>query len=383
MKKIILLLLFIPLLSFGQGLNGYEYVYVKSKNYDIANGVMKNDFYGLSNYTNQYFTTIGYKVLNENEYEEIKSKNEFCKTLVADIKHTEEVSYEHSVTLELYDCKDKLVYSKNENEKFGIDKHRTLGLALVKTLSHLPKKTNDNLQIEDYFDDGKRIIEKTWKDEGQTKTLIETIEDGSSGFRYFINDSGIEVGALFYQVNDYGNYFKVDMSIINDSDNRIDFKPENIKINVNGEVKKKEKYKALSFKEYKSKVERRQGLNMIFSGLASGLSNANSGYTYSTSQSTNWDAGYPQITTTTTQSYSPALANMQAQQNQRNLIELENSQNDRMNFINEGYLKNHTLFPYSTLEGYILIPFHKKVTDIDLVLKIGDKEFDFGNDKWH
>ena len=91
--------------------------------------------------------------------------------------------------------------------------------------------------------------------------------------------------------------------------------------------------------------------------------------------------GYANVTETV--SYSPALANMQAQQNQRNLIELENSQNDRMNFVNEGYLKNHTLFPYTTLEGYILIPFHKKVTDIDLVLKIGDKEFDFGNDKWH
>ena len=379
MKKFLLLLLFIPLVSFGQGLNGYEYVYVKSKNYDIANGVIKNDFYGLSNYTNQYFTTIGYKVLNENEYEEIKSKNEFCKTLVADIKHTEEVSYEHSVTLELYDCKDKLVYSKNENEKFGIDKHRTLGLALVKTLSHLPKKIDENLQIEDYFNDGKRIIKKTWEEAEQTKTLIETIEDDSSGFRYFINNNGIEVGALFYQVNDYGNYFKVDISIINNSNNRIDFKPENIEVNVNGDVKKKEKYKALSFKEYKSKVERRQGLNMIFVGLASGLSNVNSGNTYS--QSINYENGYANVTETV--SYSPALANMQAQQNQRNLIELENSQNDRMNFVNEGYLKNHTLFPYTTLEGYILIPFHKKVTDIDLVLKIGDKEFDFGNDKWH
>ena len=44
MKKLILLLLFVPIVSSGQGLNGYEYVYVKSKNYDIANGVIKNDF---------------------------------------------------------------------------------------------------------------------------------------------------------------------------------------------------------------------------------------------------------------------------------------------------------------------------------------------------
>ena len=59
---------------------------------------------------------------------------------------------------------------------------------------------------QDYFNDGKRIIKKTWEEAEQTKTLIETIEDDSSGFRYFINNNGIEVGALFYQVNDYGNY---------------------------------------------------------------------------------------------------------------------------------------------------------------------------------
>ena len=41
MKKLILLLLFIPLVSFGQALNSYEYVYVQSKNYDIGNGLIK------------------------------------------------------------------------------------------------------------------------------------------------------------------------------------------------------------------------------------------------------------------------------------------------------------------------------------------------------
>ena len=48
--------------------------------------------------------------------------------------------------------------------------------------------------------------------------------------------------------------------------------------------------------------------------------------------------------------------------------ELKKNQNDRMQFIDEGYLRNHTLFPNTTLEGYILIPFNRKVTDIDLVL---------------
>ena len=69
-------------------------------------------------------------------------------------------------------------------------------------------------------------------------------------------------------------------------------------------LKKKEKYKALSFKEYKSKVERRQGLNMIFVGLASGLSNVNSGNTYS--QSINYENGYANVTETV--SYSACIS---------------------------------------------------------------------------
>ena len=45
-------------------------------------------------------------------------------------------------------------------------------------------------------------------------------------------------------------------------------------------------------------------------------------------------------------------------------------------------LKNHTLFPNTQLEGYFLIPYHKKVTDIDMIIKLGDMEFDYSNDKW-
>ena len=73
---------------------------------------------------------------------------------------------------------------------------------------------------------------------------------------------------------------------------------------------------------------------------------------------------------------------MQIQQNQQNLNAFEENQNERMNYINEGYLKNHTIFPNNTLEGYFLIPFNKKITDVDIILNIENMEFDFSNDKW-
>ena len=184
-------------------------------------------------------------------------------------------------------------------------------------------------------------------------------------------------------VREYGKYFKVELSVLNNSSNRVDFIPENIEVNVNGDVRKKEKYKQLSFEEYKLKAERRQAFQQgLVSGLQ-GFSEGMAGNTYSTSTSTNWDNGYPHITTTTTQSYSPALANIQRQQNQKNLNEMQEVGIEEMKFISEGYLKNHTIFPNTSLEGYILIPYHRKVTDIDLVVRIGNKEFDFSNVKEH
>tara|TARA_X000000950_G_scaffold210166_1_gene252718 strand:+ start:1288 stop:1458 length:171 start_codon:yes stop_codon:yes gene_type:complete len=34
------------------------------------------------------------------------------------------------------------------------------------------------------------------------------------------------------------------------------------------------------------------------------------------------------------------------------------------------------------LEGYFLIPFNKKITDVDIVLNIENMEFDFSTEKW-
>ena len=57
-------------------------------------------------------------------------------------------------------------------------------------------------------------------------------------------------------------------------------------------------------------------------------------------------------------------------------------QQERGNYIIEGYLKNHTIFSNTQLEGYFLIPYHKKITDIDMIIKLGEMAFDYSNDKW-
>lgn len=213
---------------------------------------------------------------------------------------------------------------------------------------------SQNIKIEEYYEAGNKIIEKTWLDGEKQKTNVKIIGENLNTNKYFITINDIEVSAVFYIVRDYGKYFKVDLSIVNNSQNRIDFSPKNIELNINGDLRKKEKYKILSYKEYKNKVERRQKINEGLSSFAIGFSSGNR------NESTHI-------------SYA----------NSRSNYELKKNQNDRMQFIDEGYLRNHTLFPNTTLEGYILIPFNRKVTDIDLVLKIADKKFDFSNEDWN
>jgi len=209
---------------------------------------------------------------------------------------------------------------------------------------------SQNIKIEEYYDAGNKIIEKTWLEGEKQKTNVKIIGENLNTNKYFITINDIEVSAVFYVVRDYGKYFKVDLSIVNNSQNRIDFSPKNIELNINGDLRKKEKYKILSYKEYKNKVERRQKINEGLSSFAIGFS---SGNRYES----------------THVSYANARSN----------YELKKNQNDRMQFIDEGYLRNHTLFTNTTLEGYILIPFNRKITDIDLVLKIAEKNFDFSN----
>ena len=211
-----------------------------------------------------------------------------------------------------------------------------------------------DIKIEEYYDAGNKIIEKTWIEGEKQKSNVKIIGENLNTNKYFITINNIEVSAVFYVVRDYGKYFKVDLSIVNNSQNRIEFSLKNIELNINVDLRKKEKYKILSYKEYKNKVERRQKINEGLSSFAIGFS---SGNRY---ESTNI-------------SYA----------NTRSNYELKKNQNDRMQYIDEGYLRNHTLFTNTTLEGYILIPFNRKITDIDLVLKIAEKNFYFSNKDWN
>ena len=239
-----------------------------------------------------------------------------------------------------------------------------------------------NIQTKEYFEKGNKIIEKTWQDGEQLLTLVEVVHSEYSEMRYYINQNEVEVGLTATLIKDYGKYMKIDISVINASQQRFDFIPSEIYFQANG-IKNKHKFYIIPFEEYNKKVIRKQKSLAFWTAFAQGMSNATAGNTYSQSDSYLYDSyGYRGYVYTNTTSYSPALASMRQRQNAEDMARLQTNQQRRMNFINEGYLKNHTIFPNSQLEGYLLTKYSKKVTDFDTTIKLGNMEFDYSNRRW-
>jgi hypothetical protein len=236
-----------------------------------------------------------------------------------------------------------------------------------------------NIKTDEYFEDGKKVIKKSWEESGYIKTTIEKREGNNVTYRYYISKNGIEVGAYFSVINDYGKYFKVDLSIVNNSEKRIDFLENNISVKVKGDFKDSYKYSQITYSDYISKVQKRQKSNEIITAISVGISNGLSGNTYSQSNSSYYNKNGMGYISTNTTSYSPTLANIQMQQNQKLLTDLEVDQKNKMNFINEGYLKNNTIFPNNTLIGYFLIPYNKKINEINILLNLENIMYVFNN----
>ena len=236
-----------------------------------------------------------------------------------------------------------------------------------------------NIKIDEYFEDGKKVIKKSWEEGEYNKTIIEKGEGNNITYRYYISNNGIEVGAYFSVINDYGKYFKVDISIVNNSEKRINFLENNILVKVKGDLKDSYNYTQLTYSDYISKVQKRQKSNEIITAISVGISNGLSGYTYSQSNSSYYNKNGIGYISTNTTAYSPTLANIQMQQNQKLLTDLEVEQKNKMKFIYEGYIKDNTIFPNNTLIGYCLIPYSKKINEINFILNLEDIMYSFKN----
>ncbi len=224
-----------------------------------------------------------------------------------------------------------------------------------------------------------KITEKSWIEKKQTLTSIESIFDNGSNITYYINENGIELGLFYYPVKVQDKYLKLGLSLVNESDKRFDFIPENIEITVDGDIKTKEKYDDLIIEKYNSQVKRKQFWRTVFVSSLNEIKEINSAYKYADQI----DYSDTQQTPSYILSYSPALLKIQRQQNKKVLNKMLEEVYEDKDQRNNHSLKSQTLFPNASIQGYVLIPVHKKITDIDFKINIEGKIFDFSNSKFH
>ncbi|MDA9176946.1 trypsin-like peptidase domain-containing protein [Flavobacteriaceae bacterium] len=110
MKKLLLLLLFIPLVSFGQNLNGYKYVFVPQTQYQ--NG--QYDIWGISQRSKDFFQNSNLKVLTDYTGEAVEKLSNPCEAVFLNIEHTNVIPPEYGwnyIYYKFIDCNNKVILS--------------------------------------------------------------------------------------------------------------------------------------------------------------------------------------------------------------------------------------------------------------------------------
>jgi len=149
MKKFLLLLLFIPLVSFGQShlLNGYKYIYIPENKIEDVNGDKNyKQLYSLQIKTRELFRSIG--LISVHNYDDFVSKKNICELLIASIEYSTNgvgmgwvtTTTKTQLTFKLYNCNSELVYSNTRNKSSEQGLTISLQDALIRTLFKLTKK---------------------------------------------------------------------------------------------------------------------------------------------------------------------------------------------------------------------------------------------------
>lgn len=221
------------------------------------------------------------------------------------------------------------------------------------------------------------IKSKTESPDESTK-ITTVITNGVE--RKYYEKGGVEVGVYMDVEKNYGKYYKFNVSIVNNTSERIDFVPDfnSLRTEVRGrKITNQGRLRLLSYDNYMKIVEGRQLGNAILMGVSTGLSNITAGYTTVSSNTTyksTYGSGYISSSTTF---YSPTLARLEREENMEMLANYADIESGRLNLIDLGYLRANTLREGEMLESYVYMPFDKNVELVKLLLKVGGQDYEF------
>ena len=231
---------------------------------------------------------------------------------------------------------------------------------------------------------------------------------------YYDDKNGIYLSVFVDAVKHYGKYYRVGISLFNNTAESIIFDPS--KITANGRFFKKSKKKDNSsqydeiyadndesnysynpsivntkdirvwtYEDYSKKVHRRQQWDAALVGLAEGLAAGSAGYSTSYSTSTTYGSAYSNYggyaygsttTNTTTRTYDATAAAIANERAAYSIATYSASLESDTQAINENYLQVTTLAPQTEIAGYILLN-KDKPNIIDLTIPVNGVAYRF------
>ena len=175
-------------------------------------------------------------------------------------------------------------------------------------------------------------------------------------WQYYSVD-GVSYAISLSTFDEYGKWFLIEVSIINESSNSIIFDPANIsaQITKNGRTSL---HNAWSATEYIKMVRRKQEFGTALLAIAEGLAASAASYSTTYTNTVTYGSGYPYPTYSysTSTTYNPEAARRASLEAEQRISDHEYSQAVRRKSMTEGYLQRNTIFPGEKLYGFVLIP---------------------------
>ena len=181
-----------------------------------------------------------------------------------------------------------------------------------------------------------------------------------------IENEGIVLIANLSQIKQYGKYYKISLILENASDSRFDFDP----LLTTGKyiINKKNESRGydalvLSYEDYASKARKRINTASVFSGIAIGLQS------FSTSPTSTITYSDNRGNTGSIDVYNRYERDKQTQDLIDRVSEGEYQSREFVESMKEDYLLRETMFPYTSLAGYVYIKY-KSCDSLDVRFNI-------------
>lgn len=206
------------------------------------------------------------------------------------------------------------------------------------------------------------------------KIFTETDSYYQKGEQYkVIKNECITLIANLSQIKQYGKYYKISLIIENASDYRFDFDPLSITgkyiINKKKEVCENDAL-VLSYEDYARKARKRINTASVFAGIGVGLQSFSTAPTSTVTYSDNMEY------VSSVNVYDSYEKNRQIQDSMERLSDAEYQSYEIIESMKENYLLRETMFPNTSLAGYMYIKY-KSCDAIDVRISLNGEIYKF------